>query len=391
MADPDTTRQPGRLRATLRPEEAVLLAIILLIGLTGAFWWFMAPANRLSNAVGSNRNAGRDPSYHEYVGDRACRDCHPGESALHDRSGHSHTLRPAAAGELARWLDGREFKDPELAQVNWRFALSNGQLIATRTATEKVEEYVLEYVFGSGRHASTFVSLLDRDPIHPTLLEHRLTYFAHADSLGLTPGHAGKLSGNTSHGRVMETTLVLQCFHCHSTVTSDRGSQQLDERTMIPNVSCERCHGPGKSHIEAARRGRDLDRLIMQLGPGRSSPAEQVRVCGQCHRLPDMVTSGPIHPDNPVIARYQPVGLMQSRCFTESHSTLGCLNCHEPHSRTATDHAVYEAVCLSCHHSATQSRCSVSPLSRCIDCHMPRRDVGRGIRFTDHWIRIIPR
>ena len=275
--------------------------------------------------------------------------------------------------------------------MNWRYALSKGQLISTRSAGEKVEQYVIEYVFGSGRHASTFVSLLDRNPVHPTLLEHRLTYFAHSESLGLSPGHAGKTPGNTPHGRVMETTLVLQCFHCHSSVTSDRGSQKLDERTMIPNVSCERCHGPGKSHIEAARRGDGLDRLSMQLGPGRSSAAEQVRLCGECHRLPEMVNSGPIHPDNPVIARYQPVGLMQSKCFTESRGALGCVNCHEPHSRVATDHAAYEAICLSCHHSAQQSRCSVSPLSNCIDCHMPLRDVGRGMRFTDHWIRIMPR
>lgn len=27
-------------------------------------------------------------------------------------------------------------------------------------------------------------------------------------------------------------------------------------------------------------------------------------------------------------------------------------------------------------------------MDRCIDCHMPALDTGRGLEFVDHWIRI---
>ena len=48
---------------------------------------------------------------------------------------------------------------------------------AARSAAER---FVIDYAFGSGRHAITLVSLLDRDPRHPIIREHRLTFFAHS-------------------------------------------------------------------------------------------------------------------------------------------------------------------------------------------------------------------
>ena len=55
---------------------------------------------------------------------------------------------------------------------------------------------------------------------------------------------------------------------------------------MIPNVSCERCHGPGRAHVEAARRGAPESELSLPLGPDRWTAAELLRFCGECHRHP---------------------------------------------------------------------------------------------------------
>ena len=61
----------------------------------------------------SPAKAGIDPSYALYVGDRVCSDCHPGEVALHSRSGHSRTLRPAGRFVWTRELDGLTTEDPD--------------------------------------------------------------------------------------------------------------------------------------------------------------------------------------------------------------------------------------------------------------------------------------
>ena len=96
--------------------------------------------------------------------------------------------------------------------------------------------------------------------------------------------------------------------------------------------------------------------------------------------------------------RFQPVGIVQSKCYQKSAGAFSCVTCHDPHARVSPDRPAYNQVCLSCHGIAGKTKpetlakpappCPVSSLSRCVDCHMPRKDAGQGILFSDHWIRV---
>ena len=224
----------------------------------------------------------RDP----YIGPTVCAECHPGEAASHSRSGHATTLRPAGRLALSRRLDGTTVADPELPDVLWSYRFRDGALHIARKSQGKVEECIADYAFGSGHHATTFVSVID--PEIPAILEHRLTYYANAGALGLTPGHDIKPPppGLTPHGGVPPARDTRACFGCHATQISARGSQRIDETMMIPNVTCERCHGPGRAHVAAARRGASESELSLPLGPGRWTAPELLRFCGECHRHP---------------------------------------------------------------------------------------------------------
>ena len=378
MTDPALTNRPANGRAG-PPTVEIAAAVALLAVVGGVWWWAASPEAPSGSAAG-------------FVGDRSCRECHPGESAFHSRSGHARTLRPAPASPAARTLDGRTVDDPEQPGVTWSYAVRDGKLAAERRDGGAVERFVLDYAFGSGRHATTFVTMTSADPARPTLLEARLTSFAHAEAPGVTPGQSlrGHAEGNTPHGREMSADNTRKCFACHTTRNSDRGVDVVDARTMIPNVSCERCHGPAGAHVEAARRGLVGEPLAMPAGPGRSTPASEIRLCGGCHRLPEMITPGSIRTDNPVLVRHQPVGLLQSACYRGSRGALACTTCHDPHARASRDRTAYEAACLACHDGPAGTPCPVSPASGCVDCHMPRRDVARGMLLTDHWIRKTP-
>ena len=368
--------EPGRGRPPL--GEAFAIGAVLVVMILGAGWWM---------------RAGRRASGSSYVGDRSCRECHPGESALHARSGHARTLRLAAETAAARRLDGVTAPDPERPGVSWSFALEDGKFSTTRREADDVRRMAVEYAFGSGRHAVTFGTLVDHDPAQPCLFEHRMTAFAHDARPGVTPGLSldGHAEGNTPFGRRHTPENTRLCFTCHSTPTSDRDPSTVDPSTMTPDVEVrEQCHGPGRSHVEAARRGASAAALAMPLGPGRASPAEQLRVCGECHRLPEMITPGSLRPENPVLVRHQPVGLMQSACFTKSDGALACTTCHDAHDRTSDDVTAYEAACLKCHSGPSRTPCPTSPRSGCIACHMPLRDVTRGMKMTDHWIIYAP-
>jgi hypothetical protein len=391
-------RAPGSHRIRVRGVILGLVLSILVLVLFCSSWrsgnWAAPPPLTTADSAALQspevglaivRNA-------SYAGDVSCAECHPGEWALYERSGHHRTMGRAEQRTVAAWLNGRKVNDPELPGVTWSYHLRHGKLVVDRTIGGKIESMLLDYALGSGTHGITFVATPAREmwDLDPTGIEHRLSYFPEK-RLGMTPGQR-RTKARTADvetvgfGRAESTDRLQKCFGCHATLTSSLTPYRLELSTLIPNVSCERCHGPGLPHIEAARRG-DSD-LRMRFGFDRVEPSVEVAFCGECHRVPAAIPYSSIYPDNPDIVRFQGVGISRSRCYGDGRNELRCTSCHEPHDRVSRHQGGYDAVCLSCHRSGSaQQVCPVSPAENCIRCHMPRRElVGNGI-FTDHWIR----
>jgi hypothetical protein len=303
-------------------------------------------------------------------------------------------------------LDGTTVADPLVPEIVWSYRFRDGQLHLARKANGQVEECILEYAFGAGHHATTFVSVID--PNIPAILEHRLTYYSQEDALGITPGHiaSGRPPWVTPLGSAPPPDLARRCFACHATQISAGGGTAIDAATMIPNVTCERCHGPARAHVAAARRGAPAAELALPFGADKWTAEGLLALCGDCHRHPSFARPGQIRPDDRRLVRFQPIGIMQSRCYTESGGAFSCVTCHDPHARASTDRAAYDAICVSCHgvrqrtteaehimergHAVRRSgnACPISPEGRCVDCHMPRVDGGQFFLVSDHWIRI---
>ena len=410
---------PKVARSTGRP--ALVVMALSLVVLAGAMLWLIITA-----ATGGRRAAAQGrpvrlltqerpfPPHGRFAGDpyagpRACFECHPAEAALYSRSGHATTLRAASRLELSRQLHGTQVVDPEFGDVSWHYAFRDGRLHIERKAPDRVDEFIAEYAFGSGRHATTFVNMIDPDL--PAIFEHRLTHYTKSNEMAITPGHDAHPPppGLTVFGGALPARASQGCFACHVTVLSAReNDQRIDEQLMIPNVSCERCHGPGRAHVSAARRRAAESELALPFGPDRWQSDALLKLCGSCHRHPSGAPAGKVRADDPQMARYQPVGLSQSRCFKESNGALSCVSCHDPHARASTNRAAYDLVCLSCHRGgandhrvsresldtdkrsqATARRfCPVSPGARCVECHMPKVDAGQHVLFSDHWIRV---
>lgn len=383
--------EPDRTTPFVGAKELIAAGLVLGATLTALAWWIARPAPRnqkLALALGPVKRPGD-----RFLGPQACRECHVSEYTLFAKSGHSRTFRRADERSLARWLTSQTVEDPERPGVTWTYELRDGKLRCIRDDGRRRDEQVIEYAFGSGRHATTFLTMLPGDSVRPQVREHRLTYFAHRDRLGITPGQEGydPASGTHPHGRDITPEFTHLCFACHTTITSADNLERLDPATLIPSVTCERCHGPGREHVLGALA--EGDQLRMPYGRKGAPPGwdalSQMRLCGGCHRHPDMVEPDRIRRNDPELVRFQPVGLMQSLCFTRSDGRMHCLTCHDPHAPVETRTEVYEARCLECHSGARgQPTCPVNASRGCVDCHMPRKDAGQGVLFTDHWIRV---
>ncbi len=370
-------------------DLAKVVAFFLFTGFALILWIKSLPTKDQGRSKRVVKTAGGPIPADMYIGAYACRECHPGEYAAHNMSGHDRTLRPAGSGPLARLLDGQRVADPEKPGITWAYAVRDRRLFVARSGDEGSHTPIaIDFAIGSGQHATTFVTLARGERGKRPGLEHRLSYFAHSRSLGLTPGqHESSKLGQSRYGYWLTPEVIQDCINCHSTRTSARDPKVLDVETMIPNVSCERCHGPARSHVEKAYNGTPAEGLSMLLGPGCDAPSE-VQSCGTCHRLPRHFPPSEIRPENVVLARFPSVGLTQSKCYSASQGALRCTSCHDPHARVSHEQIMYQDVCLSCHRAAPRRTCSVSPRSGCVACHMPKRTVGRGLQFSDHWIRI---
>lgn len=387
---PETEPAPASPRARA-PWE--ILAALGVVGGTLALVWMTFSRREEPKPVPSHLDRLTVSLASDGIGDRACAECHPGEAAFHSRSGHARTLRKARdRPDLVRKLADRSVVDPERPGVTWTFrADPAGGLNLERSGRDGVERLVIEYVFGSGHHACTFVSIVSPPGSQPVRgFEHRITYFADAERLDVTPGQLAQSTtkGRTPRGREISVETTLKCFRCHCTVTSPDDASTIEPDRMLANVRCERCHGPGRAHAEAARAGRQPP--PMELSLNDATAESQIRVCGQCHRNPDEAPLGAIRPENDLLIRFQPVGLTQSACFRKTPGGLGCTTCHDPHRRASGDAVHYGSVCLSCHGPNQAHPCPRAPdkVEGCTGCHMPKRNSGQSVGFTDHWIRV---
>ena len=190
-------------------------------------------------------------------------------------------------------------------------------------------------------------------------------------------------------------------------------------------TSCERCHGPGKLHVQQYTAARLVnpaaDRHIVK--PTRLEPAASTMICAQCHSLRTVInpdyTAGADYYDffNPRL-EYDPgtdrelpywpdgrprrfsndaIGLWQSACFRRGNAT--CTTCHrDPHEpnieRNAQLAPTNNALCAQCHQAiasrlTAHTRHSASSAgSSCVECHMPKTVISLNATMRDHTMSV---
>jgi len=315
----------------------------------------------------------------DFAGSAACAECHRSHYERQRDTHHARALRPIAGSPLAELL----VKQSRLRErrLQYRYEPAGSQVAVTVESAGETAAAMIEWAFGSGAQGITPVGRAGG-----RWIEHRISWYAAPARLSVTAGHpaASSSSAEQALGVPQDSATIARCFGCHATNARLPGVSSL-----TPGVQCERCHGPGAAHIAAARAGQAPQRSI--LSPARFPTRARVEMCGECHRTPPAFgASATPELDDPLSVRFQPVGLMASRCFLQSR-TLSCSTCHDPHENARhNDPQHYTAKCLSCHQKPARaaSACRRNKGENCLSCHMQRVSPAPYLSFVDHRIRV---
>jgi hypothetical protein len=254
----------------------------------------------------------------------------------------------------------------------------------------------LEWAFGAGKVGQTY--LFEKDGV---IQESRLSYFSALHGADFTPARAIRDPRDVAEAasRPVPDAEARRCFGCHTTASTAAGA--FDRTGLIPGVTCEACHGPGRRHVELVEQKRLGPALQAILDPASLDPAGSVDFCGACHAtFWDVKLAG----EKGVAAlRSQPNRLQSSKCWGDGDARMTCVVCHDPHVPLVREAAHYDRRCLRCHVQKTgdvaakptkdqPGRACPVATQNCTHCHMPKYDVaGMHHEFTDHMIRVVGR
>ncbi len=221
-----------------------------------------------------------------------------------------------------------------------------------------------------------------------------------------------------------------RCAECHSTAVEKRydpETRSYSSRFALEDVSCEACHGAGRTHTELAgaaalenatnggfavdlkRRGVwQFDKNSPIAGLIGETNAQQIETCARCHArrgtLGDyqhgqalstthqlaLITPPLYYPDGQIRDEvYVHGSFLQSRMY---QAGVVCSDCHEPHSNALR--APGNQVCAQCHQPATYDTAShhrhnpSTAGSQCANCHMPATTYMGVDPRRDHGMRI---
>jgi tetratricopeptide (TPR) repeat protein len=369
----------------------------------------------------------------EFADSKLCVGCHAGIYETYRHTGMAKSFyRPSPANNIENFGKGNPFYHAPTGAY-YAMTLRAGKYFQQRWQTGADgkpayrQEWQIDFVMGSGNHVRTYL----HRGANGVLTELPLAWYSEKG------GYWAMNPGYDADRFITPRKIAYECMFCHNSYPRvpaghERANSVPAYLDPIPEgIDCQRCHGPGGRHVQAAQapgaRQEDMRRTIMN--PARLSGDRQMEVCMQCHlqttslRLPAAIRRfdrGPFsyRAGQPlsefllffdraavtagITAGSQPkfeivssvVRLRESQCSLQSKGALTCLTCHNPHRISRGEEAAghYNAVCRQCHSGAFESLVAAAKhtsATDCVSCHMPKRrtdDVVHAV-ITDHLIQ----
>ncbi len=325
----------------------------------------------------------------EYLGPESCRECHAAYVDSASATAHYRTCQIANAKSLPdAFAEGKNNLPTASPQMFFEMSQSGESFYQSVVVQRRGQHFEhkerIDIVTGSAKYGQTFLYWKNQ-----CLYELPVSHFTDLNEWINSPGY---LDGVANFARPISA----RCLECHTTWIEQKGSpfNRFLEKPSVLGITCEKCHGPGREHVEH-HRGQPDDKVARHIvNPGNLPREYSMDVCSLCHsgageplqdsftfrpgdRVADFVMISPETESGPggVHSANQQARMALSKCYQQSNE-MQCTTCHNPHRQERGDVKLFVERCLKCHE--TQD-CSVvvkqgaAAEDRCIDCHMPRR------------------
>lgn len=358
------------------------------------------------------RPAPRDESY---VGSQACASCHQEIYEKFTSSPMGQSIAPIGQAVQVEDYAAGVIEPPG----NRRYQVTRDEKGTRHTEVmldEQGEPFfeqgeAISFVVGSGRRGRSY--LINQDGL---LFQSPIAWYSQLGRWDLSPGYSPQ-----NHLR-FSRRIDDGCLYCHAGRMHQR--EAADDRYDEPifaeaPIGCERCHGPGKRHVEFQTSGaRGLSDPI--INPAHLEPSKRESVCNQCHLLGRSViarygrgffdfrpgddledvfvvlsqeTDARQHASMKAVSQVEQ--MRSSKCYQAADGALGCVSCHDAHSTPPAEQRDehYRLRCLTCHQTQgcgleLNVRERPPANNSCIHCHMPTLAAGDvpHTALTDHRI-----
>src|SRR6266487_1276121 len=182
--------------------------------------------------------------FKKFAGSQSCAHCHKDIYDTHIHTEHYLTSGPVSSTNvLGSFQEGKnvfafapfvnvtmEKRDSGLYQVEYNNGL-------------EITKGRIDIVVGSGRKGQSYLNWIGN-----RLVQLPITYFSTASQWSNSPGYS-------PHKPRFYRPITSRCLECHNTYferipDASTAADEFDHNKIIYAVDCEKCHGPGKAHVE---------------------------------------------------------------------------------------------------------------------------------------------
>ncbi|MFD2726197.1 tetratricopeptide repeat protein [Hyunsoonleella rubra] len=341
-----------------------------------------------------------------FLGDKACKSCHQDQFKDWKGSHHDKAMQIATDSTILGDFNDASFSSQG---VTSKFYKKDGEFfVNTEGRDGKYHDYKIEYTFGVAPLQQYIVKFPDGhyQCLRTAWDTEKGKWFdlypdfkvVHSEWLHWS---RGGLNWNN------------MCADCHSTNVRknyNMESHGYDTKYALINVSCEACHGPGKTHVQKANAEGSKYKFDGDLKMTLNTPPKElVDQCARCHvrreqisehfnfegtfldhYYPQLIANNLYHPDGQILDEVYVYGsFLQSKMY---QNNVTCTNCHNPHSLKLRFEG--NQLCAQCHDTKTYGAPAHhfheanSEGSQCINCHMTGKIYMGNDYRRDHSFRI---